>query len=82
MSNSLNSTSSEMPNTRYGITSGENTSAENARLARGRPGARARYEASTPSATAKMLVTVATIALRCSAASSAGFFAANWYHGS
>ena len=27
-----------------------------------------------------MLVTVATIALRCSAESSAGFFAASWYH--
>ena len=76
----LNNTSNEIPNTRYGITSGANTSAENAGLPR-KTRRTSAYEASTPSTTViRARQAIATNALRSSDVSSAGFDAAREYH--
>jgi hypothetical protein len=72
LSKAVNSTSSEIPKTRYGTTSGEKNSAEVAAFPANRRRSRAN-DASTPSVTAIRLEAVATIRLRRSASSSSGF---------
>ncbi len=59
----MNSRSSEIPKTRYGITSGEKTSAETTGLPRNRRRSSAN-DVRTPSVTAIRLEIVATTALR------------------
>ena len=66
LSTSVKSRSSEIPNTRYGITSGEKTSAETTGLPKNRLRRRAN-EVSTPSVTAMRLEIAATAALLPSA---------------
>src|SRR5918995_2378170 len=66
LSASVNSRSSEIPKTRYGITSGEKTSAETTGLPKNRR-RRSANEVRTPSVTAIRLEIVATAALRPSA---------------